>query len=255
MARLYEQQEQQGQQNREEQPQQQQEHQEEQQPQNRRKQPGWGTNRLIVAGFIAVLAIILLTALALLVAKALIEEKNQLQRANEELVAKSLSIADQRAEECLQMYGNVTIISTRLYRTMKGQLKDRGDKIDSLKASTQDLQRMLDEEIREKTQGRELVQKKDHELQILVEEKNQLQRANEGLKESIQTLNNEFSDERNEFNDERKKLENRISKCDREKQQMKPKEYGTIPTVGVLGAILVIGVVGVASCGILGGKK
>ena len=111
---------------------------------------------------------------------------------------------------------------------------------------------MLDEKIREKTHEQELVQE---ELKMLVEERNRLQRANEDLKGRIQTLTNEFNDERNEFNDERKKLESRISKCDREKQQMKPKEYEAIPTVGVLGAILVIGVVGMASCGMLGKKR
>ena len=111
LAQLYEQQEQQ---KRGEQPQQQQERQQQQQPQNRQEQPGWGTNRLIVAGIIAVPAVILLTALAL-------------------LVAKSLSIADQRAEECLQRYDSLTTMTTILHETMKVQLEDSHDEINGLK--------------------------------------------------------------------------------------------------------------------------
>ena len=217
-ARIYEKQEQQ---KREEQPKQQQERQEQQQHQNRQEQPGWGTNRLIVAGII-ILAII--------------------------LVARSLSIADRRAEG---RYDNVTKITNLLYDTMKVQLGYSHNEINSLKTSAQELQRMLDEEIRKKTYERELVQKKDSELQILVEERNQLQRVIEDLKGRIQRLTNEF-------NDEKKKQENKIPKCDCERQQMRCKEYniiGTIPTVGILGAILVIGGVGVVSCGMLGGKR
>ena len=97
---------------------------------------------------------------------------------------------------------------------MKVQLEDSHDEIDSLKISAREPQRMLDEEIRDKTLERELVQKKNIELQILIEERNQLQRANEALNGRIQTLTNEFTDER-------KKLENTISKCDRKKQQMR----------------------------------
>ena len=163
-------------------------------------------------------------------------------------VAKSLSIAEVRAEECKQRYDNVTKVSTLLYETMKYQLEESRDKAKSLKTSQQELQQRLDEEIQGRMDDRQLALKKDNELQVLVEEKNKLQRAIEDLNGRIHTLTNEFSDER-------KTLESKISKCDREKHQMKSKKYditGTIPSVSVLIVTLVISIV---LCGILGGKR
>ena len=214
LARLYQQQKQQ---RHEEQPKQHQERQEQQQ-----QQPGWGKHCLIVAGIIIILTIILLAF----------------------FVIKSLSIAEVRAEECNQRYDNVTKVSTLLYETMKYQLEESRDEVDSLKTSQQELQQRLDEEIQGRRDDRQLALKKDNELQILVEEKRQLQRTNEDLNGRIHKCNGE-----------KKTLERVISERDREKQQMKSKKSDITGTIGFLGVMLVIGGGGVVLCGILGGKK
>ena len=219
LARLYQQQEQQEQQRHEEQPKQQQERQEQQQQQQERQEQQQQQQERQ-------------------------EQQQQQQERQEQQQHQNGQEQSGWGQHCLFVAAFILVIillAAMAFLVVESLLTA------NQRAEECSLRQRLDEEIQGRRDDRQLLLKKDNELQILVEEKRQLQRANEDLNGRI-----------HKCNDEKKQLERVISKCDREKQQMRSKESditGIISSVSFLGVILVIGGGGVVLCGILGGKR